>query len=282
MAQRPVLAIQMVSTGYFRTLRIPLRQGRAFTEGDRADAPLVAIVNETLVRRYWPRQNPLGKHLLLGKMTQPAEVVGVATDVNNLSLAAAPEAEVYLSFPQRPWASMNLILRTAGDPRHWLGAARAAVAAVDPGQPVTAVNTMEEVLAESTAPQRFNVFLLAVFSGAAVLLAAIGLYGAIAYSVAERTREMGIRVALGAAAGDISGMVVRQGVTLTLGGLAIGMAAALGLTRLMSGLLFQVSAWDPASFAGSAVLFAAIAMLASWLPARRATRVDPAAALRNE
>lgn len=282
LAARPILAIQMVSPAYFRTLRVSLREGREFTEGDSVEEPLVAMVNETLVRRYWPRDNPIGKHLLLGRMVRPTEVVGVAADVNNLSLAAAPEAEVYVPFPQRPWASMNLILRTAGDPHNWAAAARAAVAAVDRDQPVTGVNTMEEVLATSTAQQRFSVFLLGVFSMTALLLAAVGLYGAIAYSVAERTQEMGIRIALGAATGDILRMIVGQDLTLTLAGLAIGTMAALALTRLMSGLLFQVSAADPASFAASALLFAAIAALASYLPARRATRVDPTEALRYE
>jgi predicted permease len=282
LAARPLMAIQMVSPAYFRTLRVALRQGREFNERDDPGAPLVAVVNETLVRRYWPHDNPIGKHLLLGRMVKPTEVVGVAADVSNLSLAAAPEAEVYLPFPQRPWASMNLILRTAGDPRNWTGAARAAVAAVDRDQPVTAVNTMEEVLAASTAQQRFSVFLLGVFSVTALVLAAVGLYGAIAYSVAERTQEMGIRIALGADTGDILRMIVGQGLALALAGLVIGAVAALALTRLMSGLLFQVSAADPASFAAGALLFAVVAALASYLPARRATRVDPTEALRYE
>ena len=282
LAARPILAIQMVSPAYFRTLRIPWRQGREFTGADQADAPLVAVVNETLVRRYWPHENPIGKHLLLGRMIQPAGVVGVAGDVNNLSLAVAPAAEVYLAFPQRPWASMNLILRTAGDPHKWAAAVRAAVAVVDREQPVTAVSTMEEVLDTSTAQQRFSVFLLGIFSMTALLLAAVGLYGAIAYSVAERTQEMGVRIALGAAPRDILRMIVGQGLALAVTGLAAGTLAALALTRLMSPLLFQVSASDPASFAASAVLFAAIAALASYLPARRAIRVDPAEALRYE
>jgi len=282
LAARPILAIQMVSPAYFRTLRVALRQGREFTEGDNAEAPLVAVVNETLARRFWPHDNPIGKHLLLGRMVKPAEVVGVAADVNNLSLAAAPEAEVYLSFPQRPWASMNLILRTAGDPHNWAATARAAVTAVDPDQPVTALNPMEEVLDTSTAQQRFSVFLLGIFSMTALVLAAVGLYGVIAYSVAERTQEMGIRMALGAATGDILRMIVRQGLALALAGLVIGTLAALALTRLMSGMLFQVGAADPVSFAASALLFAAIAALATYLPARRATRVDPTEALRYE
>jgi putative ABC transport system permease protein len=285
LAARPLMAIQMVSPAYFRTLRVALRQGREFSEGDNAGSagsapPLVAVVNETLVRRFWPHENPIGKHLLLGRLTKPTEVVGVAADVSNLSLAAAPEAEVYLPFAQRPWASMNLILRTAGDPHHWAAAARAAVAAVDRDQPVTAMNSMEEVLATSTAQRRFSVFLLGVFSTIAMALAAVGLYGAIAYSVAERTGEMGIRLALGATTGDILRMIVGHGLALALAGLATGAVVALALTRLMSGLLFQVGAADPASFGASALLFAAIAVLASYLPARRATRVDPTEALR--
>jgi putative ABC transport system permease protein len=285
LAARPLMAIQMVSPAYFRTLRVALRQGREFTDGDNAGSaggtpPLVAVVNETLARRFWPHENPIGKHLLLGRMTKPTEVVGVAADVSNLSLAAAPEAEVYLPFAQRPWASMNLILRTAGDPHNWAAAARAAVAAVDRDQPVTAMNSMEEVLSTSTAQRRFSVFLLGVFSTMAMALAAVGLYGAIAYSVAERTGEMGIRMALGATRGDILRMIVGHGLALALAGLATGAVVALALTRLMSGLLFQVGAADPASFGASALLFAAIAVLASYLPARRATRVDPTEALR--
>jgi ABC-type antimicrobial peptide transport system permease subunit len=177
---------------------------------------------------------------------------------------------------------MNLIVRTAGDPHKWAGAARAAVTAVDRDQPVTAMNTMEEVLATSTAQQRFSVFLLGTFSMTALLLAAAGLYSAIAYSVAERTQEIGIRIALGAATGDILRMIVGQGLVLALVGLAIGTIAALALTRLMSDLLFQVSVADPASFAASTLLFAAIAALASYLPARRAARVDATEALRYE
>ncbi len=282
LAARPILAIQMVSPAYFRTLGVNLRQGRAFLDSDNPEAPLVAVVNETLAHRFWPDQNPIGKHVLLGRMVKPAEVVGVAVDVRNLTLAAAPEPEVYVPFPQRPWASMNLIVQTAGDPHNWAGAVREAVKTVDHDQPVTAVNTMEEVLATSTGQQRFSVFLLGVFSVASLVLAAVGLYGAVAYSVAERTQEMGIRMALGARAADIERMVVWQGLALALAGLGLGTMAALALTHLMSGLLFEVSASDPMSFVASAVLFVAVAAIASYLPARRAARVDPIQALRYE
>jgi putative ABC transport system permease protein len=282
---RPLLAIQMVSPRYFETLRIAFRQGRVFSASDNDGAPLVAVVNETMVRRFWPNGNPVGKHLLLGRMTKSTQVVtvvGVAADVNNLSLSAAPNAEVYLPFPQRPWASMNLLVRTAGDPRNWAGTARAAVAAVDRDQPVTDVNTMEDVLASSTAQQRFSVYLLGVFSMTALVLAAVGLYGTITYSVAERTQEMGIRIAMGAETGDILRMVVGQGLSIAVAGLAIGTVTALAATRLIAGLLFEVSSTDPFSFVASALLFIAIAALASYLPARRATRVAPTDALRHE
>jgi predicted permease len=282
---RPLLAIQMVSPGYFRTLRIPLRKGRVFGEAAKDGAPLVAVVNEAMVRRFWPDRDPIGKHLYLGRMTKPTQVVtvvGVAADVSNLSLAAAPQAEIYLPFAQRPWASMNLLLRTAGDPRNWSAAGRAAVAAADRDQPVTDIETMEGVLASSTAQQRFSVFLLGVFSVTALVLAAVGLYGTIAYSVAERTQEMGIRIAMGAEARDILRMVLEQGLAIAAAGLAIGALTALALTRLMSGLLFHVSSTDPASFIVSALLFIAIAALASYVPARRATRVAPTDALRHD
>jgi len=210
--------------------------------------------------------------------------VGVAGDVHNISLATPPQAEVYLPLPQRPWATMCVILKTAGEPHHWASAARAAVAAVDPGQPVTQVASMDEVLDDATGQQRFGVFLLGVFSGTALLLAAVGLYGTMAYSVADRTREMGVRIALGAVRGDIYRMVIGQGLLLALIGVIIGANFALVFGRLMasSGLLFEVSAYDPVSFVVSAAVFVTIGVVASYLPARRATRVDPMEALRWE
>jgi putative ABC transport system permease protein len=285
LAQRPLLAIQMISPAYFRTLGVRLLQGRAFTDADNAGAPLVAVVNETLVRRFWPNQNPLGKHLYLGRMDKPTQavtVVGVAADVRNISLAAAPDAEVCIPFAQRPWTTMYLLVRTEGDPHNWTPATRAAVTSVDPDQPVTAAATLEEVLSDSTAPERFSMFLLGVFSLTAMLLAAVGLYGAIAYSVAERTREIGVRMALGAQRAAVFRMVIGHGIRLALIGLAIGIPAALEFGWLMSGLLFQLSPRDPLSLIAAALLFLAIAVLASYVPALRATRVDPADALRSQ
>ena len=282
LAQRPIFHIQMMTPGMVDTLRIPLRRGREFTERDSEHGPFVAMVNEAAVRRYWPKEDPVGKHVWVGRVPQPMEVVGVLGDVKNLNLAADPQPEIYLPHAQRPWASMNLVMRTESDPRALMGAVRAAVRETDPDQPVTAVRTMEEVLEAAAAEPSFITTLLAVLTAIALLLAVVGIYGTIAYSVAERTREMGVRIVLGAGGGDILGLVVRQGLALAGCGIAIGLGAAVVLTRWLSSLLYQVSATDPAAFAASAALFLAVALAASYVPARRATRVDPAEALRCE
>jgi len=282
LSQRPVFNIQMPGPGYAATLRIPVARGREFTERDDAHAPLVAMVNQSLARRYWPNENAVGKHILLGRIPQPLEVVGVLGDVRNLGVAADVGLEIYIPFAQRPWANINLIVRTAGDPHAFVAAVRARVLSIDADQPVTAVQTMEELLETGAAQPRFTAFLLGALSGTALLLAVVGIYSVIAYSVAERTHEMGIRIALGAEPADILRLVLRQGLLLALSGIAIGVAASFALTRLMASLLYHVSVTDPATFVTGSLLFAAVALLASYLPARRATRVDPMVALRND
>jgi putative ABC transport system permease protein len=279
--QRPFFNIQTFTPGYVETMAIPLRRGREFTAHDDATAPPVAIVNETVVRRFWPGADPIGKRILVGRMVKPVEVVGVLGDVRNNRLAADVQPEIYLPFAQLPWASMNLVVRTAGHPDRFVAPVRSRVLALDRDQPVTGVQTMEELLSAAAAQPRYATTLLGALAVLALLLAVVGIYGAIAYSVAERTGEMGIRMALGAARADILRMVVRQGLVLALAGVAIGLAASLALTRLLSGLLYQVSVRDPLAFASGAFLFAAAAALASYLPARRATKVDPVAALRE-
>jgi len=282
LSQRPVFNIQMSGPGYAGTLRIPVVRGREFTERDDAHAPLVAMVNQSLARRYWPNENAVGKHILLGRIPQPLEVVGVLGDVRNLGVAADVGLEIYIPFAQRPWANINLIVRTAGDPHAFVSAVRARVLSIDADQPVTAVQTMEELLETGAAQSRFTASLLGALSGTALLLAVVGIYSVIAYSVAERTHEMGIRIALGAEPADILRLVLRQGLLLAVSGIVIGVAASFALTRLMASLLYHVSVTDPATFAIGSLLFAAVALLASYLPARRATRVDPMAALRND
>jgi putative ABC transport system permease protein len=280
LAERPLFHIQTFTPGYVGTLRVPLLRGRDFTGHDAEHDPFVAMVNEATVRRYWPNQNPIGKRIWVGRVPDPMLVVGVLGDVRNLNLAADTQPEIYLPFAQRPWAFMNLIVRTQGDPLNFISGVRAAVRAVDRDQPITAVKTMEDVLESGAAQPRFTASLLGALSGAALLLALVGIYGVIAYSVAERTQEMGVRIALGAERSDILRLVLRQGMALVACGIAIGAAASLALTRLLTSLLYRVSATDPLTFAAASALFLGVALVASYLPARRATRVDPAVALR--
>ena len=278
--QRPILNIQTISPDYARVLRVPLLRGREFTDHDGADAPGVAIVNEAVVRRYWPNDNPIGKHILLGQRPQPMEVVGVFSDMKNVTLGDDASPEVILPFPQLPWPLLNLSVRSAEDPRSLISAILRQASEIDKDQPLTDVRTMDDVVGSATAQPRLTMLLLGVFSATALILAMVGIYGVIAYSVAQRTQELGIRMALGADPGDVLKLVVGQGLGLTLTGIAIGLAGAFALTRLMSSLLYQTSATDPIAYGASALLFTAVALLASYLPARRATRIDPTDALR--
>ena len=278
--QRPILNIQTISPDYAKVLHIPLLRGREFTDHDNAEAPGVAMVNQTLVRRFWPNDNPIGKHILLGQRPQPVEVVGVFGDLKNATLGDDASPEVMLPLPQLPWPLLNLSIRAAEDPHSLVSAIRRQVSLVDKDQPLTNVQTMEEVVGAASAQPRFTMLLLAVFSATALILAIVGIYGVIAYSVAQRTGELGIRMALGADQGDVLKLVVGHGLRLTLVGIAIGLTGALALTRLMSSLLYQTSATDPVAFVVSALLFTVVAVLASYLPARRATRIDPTNALR--
>jgi len=281
LAERPVFNVQTLSPGYAETMRLPLLAGREFTAHDEAP-PTVLMVNQALVRRYWPKENPIGKHITVGRAAAPSEVVGVLGDVRNTNLAADAQPEIYLPFARLPWASMNLLVRTARDPHGFVAAVRARVLALDKDQPVTQVLSMEEVLANGATQPRFLTALLSGLSAIALVLAMVGIYGVIAYAVTERTREMGIRMALGAPRAGILRLVLRQGLALAFSGIALGLVASLALTRLMTTLLYRVSTTDPAAFVGGAALFGAVAMLASYLPARRATRVDPVVALRGE
>jgi predicted permease len=279
LTERPFFNIQTLSPGYVAAMRVPLLAGREFNEHDE-QPPRVLLVNQTLARRYWPNQNPIGKRIVVGRANEGSEVVGVLGDVHNNGLASDTRPEIYIPFAQLPWASMNLLVRTAADPRGFAAAVRRCVLAVDKDQPVTKVRSMEEVLSEGAQQQRFVTTLLGGLAAIALVLAIVGIYGAVAYSVSQRTQEMGIRMALGADRRDILRLVLRQGLGPASMGIAIGLAASFALTRLMAKMLYRLSATDPATFAAGALLFAAVAMLASYLPARRATRVDPVVALR--
>jgi putative ABC transport system permease protein len=280
LAERPFTIIEAVSPGFLGTMRIPLRAGRAFSAADNQQSSRVVIVNEALARRYWPNENPVGKHIAVGRQA-PAEVIGVAGNAKNNGLALDADPQIYLPFAQLPWGNMNLFVRTATEPRSLIGALREQVSAIDPDQPVTRIQTVEDLMNSSRSQPRFTTLLLGIFSVTALVLAIVGIYGVVAYSAAQRRQEMGIRMALGAARSDILRLVVRQGLVLAGLGTAIGLVVAFALSYLMATLLYQVGAHDLGTFAFTSLGFLLIATVASYLPARHATRVDPAEALRN-
>jgi putative ABC transport system permease protein len=281
LAQRPFVDIEAISPTWFQTLRVPLRGGREFTAADNAESPKVVIVNETFARRYWPNQNPVGKHIIVGRGPFQAEVIGVSADVRNQGLAQATQAQLYLAFPQLPWGNMNLLVRTMVPPGSIASAVRTQISAMDPDQPIAGIQTVDELVDSSRQQPRFTTLLLGVFSATALVLSVVGIYGVLSYWVAQRRYELGIRMALGAQRTDILRIVVRRGFTLAIAGIGIGLMAALLLTRLMSSLLYETGTLDVTTFALAPLVFLGIALLASYLPARGATRVDPIKALRG-
>jgi len=280
LAQRPFLDIEAISPQWFQTMRVPLREGREFAATDDANAPKVVIANESFAHRFWPNQNPIGKHVIVGRWPDPAEVVGVAADIKNNGLEQDPRPQLYLSFPQIPWTNMNLLVRSAVPPNGLTSAVRAQIAAVDSDQPVTHVQTVDELMDNSRSQPRFTMLLLAVFSATALALAVIGIYGVLSYSVAQRRQEFGIRLALGAEHADILRLVVRQGLVLATLGIAVGLLASIALTRVMSSMLYKVGSRDLATFVLTPTLFLCVALFASYIPARRATKVNPVEALK--
>jgi putative ABC transport system permease protein len=278
--ERPFTIIEAISPGFLETMRIPLRGGREFTDADKQKAPLVVIVNDALARRYWPNENPVGKHIAVGRQP-PSQVVGVADNAKNNGLALDAEPQLYLPFAQLPWGNMNLFVRTAVDPHSLIGPVRQQVSAIDPDQSVTRIETVEELMDSSRSQPRFTMLLLGIFSTTALVLAIVGIYGVLAYSVAQRRQEMGIRMALGAARSDIVRSVVAQGLVLAGYGIVVGLIVAFGFTRVMATLLYDVGTHDLGTFVLIPIVFAIIAALASYFPARRAIQVDPADALRH-
>ncbi|HEV2183177.1 MAG TPA: ABC transporter permease [Candidatus Acidoferrales bacterium] len=278
--------IHEVSPAFTSTLGIPLLRGRTFTEIDKQGTPLVGMVNARLAQQYWPNDDPLGKRFMFGHpSTDPPKwitVVGVVGDTKLYGLANPSRLEVYISSLQYPGSDMNLVVKSRIDPAAMISAIRGAVASIDKNQPIFAISTMNQLVSDSVGTRRITLVLLGLFSALALVLAAIGIYGVISYSVAQRTHEIGIRMALGAQPVDVLRMVLKQGVKITFAGVAIGVMVSLGLTQLMSSLLFSVSTADPLTFAGVAILLVLVALLACYIPARRALRVDPMVSLRYE
>jgi predicted permease len=264
-------------------MSIPLVAGREFTESDTAQAPLVAVVDQSLVRRFSPGSSPVGIRITTD---QPArrtvEIVGVVGDVKPEHLDGDAWPTIYSPYAQRPLTGMAFAIRTARDPLTLAVPAERAIHQLDPDQPVTEVKPMDEVVGEALAETRFNTLLLAGFATIAFVLCAVGIYGVISYDTSQRTREIGIRMALGAQSHDVLRLILRQGVWLAGCGIGIGLAAAFGLTRLMASMLFSVQPSDFPTFAAIAALLGAVALLASYLPSRRAMALDPVAALRHE
>jgi predicted permease len=279
---------RMISPEYFRAMRIPLLEGRAFNEHDTKDTPLVLIVNETFARRFFPGTDPVGKRVLIGASPEqpnppPHEIVGVVGDVRHEGLDTEAGPEYYVSYQQTPLRHGSLVVRTTSVEAASMAASlRSTIKQVDQEQYIPSFEPMQQLLAESFARRRFNMMLLGLFASVALVLASVGIYGVMSYAVTRRTHEIGIRIALGARSHDVVGMIVRQGMTLVLAGLLLGLAGAFALTRIMASLLFGVSPTDALTFIAVSALLAGIALLACLIPARRATRVDPMVALREQ
>jgi putative ABC transport system permease protein len=280
---------RLVSPDYFATMGIPLMRGRVFTDRDSDLAPAVVIINDAAARRYWPDGNPIGQRISLGTPAAWREIVGVVGDIKQLALDSDAEPEAFIPHRQKftalgtgfERATTTLVVRSSADAVAVAPRVRAAVAEVDPQQPLGAIRSMDALIADSVAPRRLNFVLVSTFASLALVLSATGLYGVMAYLVAQRTREIGVRMALGATPQHVLRMVMRQAGAMTAAGIAAGIVGALLMTRSMTSMLFGISPADPRVYAGVSILLALVALVASAIPSSRATRVDPITALRS-
>jgi putative ABC transport system permease protein len=284
--QRPDVIFRAIGPGYFSTMGIPIIRGRDFTDQDKADSKNVVVISEKTAQHFWPGQDPIGRRLKPGSSTSNTpwrEVIGIVKDVRQNDFIAPPKMQMYFTYRQlKDLAPNALVIRTSIEPLSLAASARDAIWSVDKDQTVADIDTMEHIVAEAVARQRFSMLLLGLFATLALLLASVGIYGVMTYSVAQRTHEIGIRIALGARRADVLQMTIKQGLRLVGAGMILGLAAAFILTRVLESLLFGISATDPVTFFGISLVLLAVAILASYLPALRATKVDPIIALRAQ
>ncbi len=272
----------MVSPGFFETLGIPVLAGRSFNDGDTEGSPSVIMINNAMARRFFPGQDPVGKVVKLMTPKDHYVIVGVAGDVRDVHLREAAWLEVYFPLLQVPYSSLRVMVRSGAEPLALSKLLQQCVWSIDKSQPLTDLNSMDATIAESVAEPRFRTWLLGAFAVAGLALTLIGIYGVISYSVSQRTQEMGIRIALGAQAADVRGLILGQGVRMALLGAVIGLLGSLGLMRLLTSQLYEITPGDPLTLAGATLAMLGVSVCASYIPARRATKVDPMVALRNE
>jgi putative ABC transport system permease protein len=281
--ERRAASLRWITPDYFKTMGIQLRRGRRLSEADVEGGPRVAVIDEAMARQFFPDEDPIGKRIVIYWRDRiPREIVGVVGDVRQASLDKDAGPHMYIPYYQTPLGYATLLVRASNDPLKLASVVKKEVLAVDRDQPVYAVQTMEQIIDDSVAERRFQTLLLGLFAGVALALAGVGVYGVISYAVTERTREMGIRIALGAQSGDVHRLIIGQGIKLTSIGVAVGLIASFALTRLMKNLLYDVTATDPATFLLIPLLLAVVALLACYIPARRAMKLDPLAALRYD
>jgi putative ABC transport system permease protein len=276
----PLADVRIVAPGYFQTMRIALLDGRLLDERDIETGPRTSVINQTMARRYFPGRSPIGQ--IIQNPHGKSEVVGVVGDVRNQGLESEPKKQVYLPMRQSPSAGMALVARTSGDPGAFAGTVQRVIWDVDPQQPIYELSTVDQILARAVFLPRLSTTLLALFALAALLLAALGIYGVLSYSVSERTKEIGLRLALGSTVAETVGLVVRQSVTLVALGGGVGLVGALVLARSLSGVLYGIGPFDVPAFAAAAAGLMLAGVVASLLPALRTTRVDPMVALRQQ
>jgi putative ABC transport system permease protein len=285
LTQRPLGLTRSVSPNYFRTLSIPLVSGRDFSERDGVDQPLVVILSKATAKKLFPNEDPLGHRILFGTdngIGAPAEVVGVVGDVRSQDLAKVNDVEFYRPWAQRSSPFLNVLVRSTTKPEATTGIVRMSLKKIDDGLPIIQPNTLEAIVSDSLGDRRLTMALLGVFAGIALLLAVVGIYGAVAYTVEQRTSEIGVRMALGAQTIDVLRLVVRQGMNPVILGLIIGLTGTFAVGRLLAAQLYQISPHDPFLLGAAATVLAVAALLACLFPARRATRIDPIRALRSE